>query len=86
MVKVFRIDLRHRQAMATKMAAEPRKRRSLRERRTECRSRFASLGQADDFASRNPQLALQRLHDTSGEVKVLLKEGVENVHGCGLVA
>ena len=41
---------------------------------------------ADDFASGSPQFALQLDDTRRGMVKVLLEEGVENVHECGLVA
>jgi hypothetical protein len=45
-----------------------------------------SVGEADDFASRAAQLALQLDDARRWVVKVLLEEGVENVHGCGLLA
>ena len=57
-------------------------RRSLRARRTECRSRAACPpAKPDDRAARAAELALQRLYPVGGRAEMLLEELFENVHG-----
>ena len=92
-IEVFRIDLRHRQAMPAKVAGKFKKRGVLfanviqnSDRADRLRLVPASVlaGQANDFSPRTSQLSLQSLNPRDRRMEVLLEKMLEKVHELGI--